>query len=147
MEKEIVKEYLKCMLTQAQLKEQAEKMADNLSQIAQYEADLKSIKRQIEADIAKCQSELTSAHERYRSRFEMKNVDCEVRKNFETNTVTVIRTDTGEVVRERALTAEERQLMLELEKKETEPPAQESLPDLDAGDEFYSGKRSERFEE
>lgn len=126
MEKEIIKEYLKCMLTEAQLKEQAEKMADNLSQIAQYEADLKSIKRQIEADIAKCQSELTSAHEKYRSGFQMANIDCEVRKNFQTNTVTVIRLDTGEMIRERALTAEERQLMLELNQKEENPAVEET---------------------
>ncbi len=120
MEQERVKEYLKCTLTEAELRAQAEKMAQNLSQIAQYEADLKSIKKQIESDIARCQADLGSAVEKFRSGFEMRNVDCEVKKDFDTNTVRSYRLDTGEMIRERALTAEERQLMLDLEKKSEE---------------------------
>jgi hypothetical protein len=132
MENEKTKEYLKCPLTEAEMKAQAEKMAQNLSQIAQYEADLKSIKKQIESDIARCQAELGSAVEKYRSGFEMRNIDCEIIKNFETNTVSIKRLDTGETIRERAMTAEERQLALDLQKKE-------DLPDLDAGSKFYNG--------
>ncbi len=145
MENEKTKEYLKCPLTEAELRAQAEKMAQNLSQIAQYEADLKSIKKQIESDIARCQADLGSAVEKFRSGFEMRNVDCEVQKDFQTNTVRTYRLDTGEMIRERALTAEERQLMLDLEKKEETPAAEEKpeedLPDADAGHPFYNGEK------
>jgi Skp family chaperone for outer membrane proteins len=134
-------------LTEAELRIQAEKMAQNLSQIAQYEADLKSIKKQIESDIARCQADLGSAVEKFRSGFEMRNVDCEVKKDFETNTVRTYRLDTGEMIRERALTAEERQLMLDLEKKEEAPAGEEKpgedLPDTDAGHPFYNDEKKE----
>ena len=118
MEEERTKEYLKHILTEVELKAQAEKMAQCLSQISRYEADLKSIKKQIESDIAREQAELASAVEKYRSGFEMRNIECLVSNKFETNTVTVTRLDTGEIIRERALTGEERQLMLDLQKKE-----------------------------
>jgi hypothetical protein len=122
MENEKTKEYLKCPLTEAEMKAQAEKMAQNLSQIAQYEADLKSIKNQIGADIARCQADLGSAVEKFRSGFEMRNVDCEVVKTFELNMVRTYRLDTGELIRERAMTLEERQMMLDLQKKEELAP-------------------------
>lgn len=121
MEIEKGKEFLKCKLTEQEMKEQAEKMAQCLSQIAAYEADLKSLKKQIESDIAACQGNLASAVEKFRSGFEMRNVDVEICKDFETNTVLTVRMDTGETIRERAMTAEERQMALELGKEKEEP--------------------------
>ncbi len=145
MEKEIIKELLKCPLSEGELKQLAEQMAQDLAQISQAEADLKSIRKRIEADISKCQSDLVSVVERYRSGFEMRLIECQIQKDFQTNTVRVVRLDTGEMIRERALTAEERQLMLDLEKKEETPAAEEKpeedLPDADAGHPFYNDEK------
>ena len=118
METERIKELLKCFLTDSELKAQAETMAQSLSQIQSLESDLKSLKKQIESDIAAAQGALNSAVEKFRSGWEMRTIECEVTKDFETNTITVKRLDTMEVVRERAMTSEERQMALDLGKKE-----------------------------
>jgi len=150
MTQEIITEYLKCPLTDQELKREAEKMANAFSKLSELEGTLKSAKKQIESEIAKVEADLSLAVEKYRSTFEMRNVECEVEKNFQTNTVTVIRLDTLEIIRERALTGEERQLMLDLQKKEegesqTEPPpevAEEAdLPDLDKRNKFYGSEK------
>ncbi|MBW1937119.1 MAG: hypothetical protein JRI84_16565, partial [Deltaproteobacteria bacterium] len=49
---------------------------------------------------------------------EMRLVKCRVEQDFLTNSVKTYRLDTGELVEERAMTAEERQMML---MQETEP--------------------------
>jgi hypothetical protein len=51
----------------------------------------------------------------------MRNVDVEIHKDFDTNTVRTYRTDTNEMIRERAMSAEERQMALELGKEKEEP--------------------------
>lgn len=103
------KEFLKCLLTEAELKERADKMALCLSQIREREDALKSIKKQMESDIAKAEAELSLASEQYRSGFEMRFIDCETDKDFRIGRVSMTRLDTGESVWDRAMTAEERQ--------------------------------------
>ena len=134
MTEETTREYLKCVLTETELKTQAEKMAQCITQISSLNADLKSAKKQLESDIARHEAELSSAAEKYRSGFEMRNIECRIDKIFETNTVRVIRLDIFETVRERPMTAEERQLMLDLQKKEESLATDEAdLPDKDKG--------------
>ena len=121
MEIEKSKELLKCFLTEAELRTQADTMAQSLSQIQSLESDLKSLRKQIESDIAAAEGALNSAVEKFRSGWEMRSIDCEIRKDFETNTVLTVRLDTGEIIRQRAMTAEERQMALELGKEKEEP--------------------------
>jgi hypothetical protein len=168
MPEEIIKEFLKCPLTDAEMKKEAEKMAYSLSKRAELEADLKSFKKQLESEIAKVDAELTSAVTKYQSGFEMRNVECRVDKDFETNTVQVIHLDTLEMIRERAMTGEERQATLFDQKKEetpateaegqsepvvesakvtTESPNRGDLPDWDKDDPFYADKREKEVED
>jgi len=159
---EIIKEYLKCLLTEAEMKKEAEKMAYCFSQLSELEATLKSAKKRIESDIARVEAELSLSVEKYRSGFEMKNIDCRVDKDFQTNTVRVIRLDTFETIRERAMTADERQMEMDLQNKEETPeeevetqskpmegakattvfPDREDLPDADVNG--YMKERKEK---
>ena len=112
MKEEIIKEYLKCLLTDQEMKKEAESMANCFSKLSELEATLKSAKKQIESDMARVEAELGSSVEKYRSGFEMCNVDCRIDKDFQTNTARVIRLDTFEIIRERAMSSEERQQSL-----------------------------------
>jgi hypothetical protein len=139
MPEEIIKEYLKYPLTEVEMRKEAEKMAYCLSKRAELEGDLKSIKKQVESDIAKVEAELTSAVTKYQSGFEMRNIECRIDKDFQTNTIRTVRLDTFELVRERAMTSEERQLNL------FEPPEEKDLPDADA--KGYMKERKETINE
>jgi len=129
MEPETTKEYLKCILTPDEMKMEAEKMANGFSKLSELEGTLKSAKKQIESDIAKVEAEVSLAVEKYRSGFEMRNVECLVIKTFELNTVYIKRLDTGEIIRERPMSLEERQGMLDLKEKEDEPTVVETAPE------------------
>ncbi len=114
MPEEISKEYLRCELTESEKKDLASKMAFSISKINELQGTLKSAKKQIESDIAKYEADLASSAERYNTGFEMREVEVSIVKDFDTNSVTVFRRDTNQIVRERALTAEERQGILDL---------------------------------
>lgn len=102
-------EFLKCILTEEEKRERAEKMALLVSQINDSEAQLKSVQTQIKSEIAKCEADMATCSEQYRSGYEMRRVECEEEHDFIERTVTLIRQDTGEIVKTRVMTPEERQ--------------------------------------
>jgi hypothetical protein len=104
------KEYLKCILTEPEKKEIADKMALCVAQINDQEGNLKSVSTQIKSEIAKYQAELTQSAEKIRSGYEMRQVTCRIETTNKKMILT--RLDTGEIVRERLLTPEELQQKL-----------------------------------
>ncbi len=105
--KEDCKEYLKCILTEQEKKDVAEKMAIAVSKVNEVEGNLKSVQAQMKADINRYEAEVSLASEKYRSGFEMRNIDCIIEKNYRTGVITQIRKDTFEIVWERSMTSEE----------------------------------------
>ncbi|CAO0822447.1 conserved hypothetical protein [Desulfarculales bacterium] len=94
---------------------------------------------QANQDISKAEDELAAVKSQYKSRIdaavakrneysaiinsgcEYKKVDCHLVKDFQAGTITLIRLDTGEVVRTRTMGMEERQRGLKLEGEATGP--------------------------
>lgn len=109
MAAEITREYLKYTFDEDEKKELADKMADCISKKIEAEGNLKSIQTQFKSEIAKVDAELSQASEKYRSGFEMRNIECRVDRDYGRGVITIFRCDTGEFVKERAMTAEERQ--------------------------------------
>ena len=107
--REIVKEFLKCILTEKETREIAQNLAVAVMSKDEAEGALKSAQTQIKSKIALHEAELTSFAEKLRSGFEMRNVECEVDADYELGKVTIIRLDTGEIVRERTMSNDERQ--------------------------------------
>jgi hypothetical protein len=116
---ENTKEYLKCILTELEKKELADRMAMAVSEIINLEASLKSATTQFKSDIAKHEAELSGASEKYRSGFEMRNVECRIEKDYRLGQITITRLDTNQTLRQRAMTGEERQQELPLKKETT----------------------------
>jgi len=111
-EREIVKEFLKCILTEGEKREIAQNLAVAVMSRDEAEGALKSAQTQIKSKIALHEAELTSFAEKLRSGFEMRNVECEIEGDYKTGTVSIIRLDTGEIVRDRVMTNDERQKKL-----------------------------------
>jgi hypothetical protein len=112
MPSKIVKEYLKCILTEDEKKAISDRMALTILTISEKEDQLKSVSKQIKGEIARCELDLNGYAEKTRSGYEMRNVECKEIINFDDGTFTKVRLDTGELIVERNLTMEEKQQRL-----------------------------------
>jgi uncharacterized FlaG/YvyC family protein len=117
---EIVKEYLKCLLTEKEKTELSAKIAKAISDRSHTEARLKEVSASLKADIAKLDAEISETALQINNGYEYRNVECRMDKDYRLGTITVTRLDTGEVIRERPMTGEERQMKLPVRNKEGE---------------------------
>lgn len=112
VKEEACKEYLKCIFTEDEKKEMGSKLAQCFQECAEAEGRLKSVTTQIKSEIAFKEAEMASLAEKVRSGYEHRNVDCKKKLDYRLGTVTIARLDTGEVIREKPMDAEERQMSL-----------------------------------
>jgi len=117
-EEVLIKEYLKCQLTEKEKTELSAKIAKAISDRASAEAKLKEVSASIKAQIAQLDAEISEKALQINNGYEYRNVECRMDKDYRLGSVTITRLDTGEVIRERPMTAEERQLELPSQKKE-----------------------------
>ncbi len=117
-EEVLIKEYLKCLLTEKEKTELSAKIAKAISDRASAEAKLKEVGASIKAQIAQLDAEISEKALQINNGYEYRNVECRMDKDYRLGSVTITRLDTGEVIRERPMTAEERQLELPGGKKE-----------------------------
>jgi uncharacterized FlaG/YvyC family protein len=117
-EEVLIKEYLKCQLTEKEKTELSAKIAKAISDRASAEAKLKEVSASIKAQIAQLDAEISEKALQINNGYEYRNVECRMDKDYRLGGVTITRLDTGEVIRERPMTAEERQLELPSQKKE-----------------------------
>ena len=108
----IVPRYVRYDFTDQEKLELSEKIARAVSDIAQagvaektFKTQIKSRKQQAEAIISDCASKLNEG-------YEMKNIDCRIVKDYEAGLISYESVETGEVVEEREMTPQERQMEL-----------------------------------
>ncbi len=111
-EEVLVKEYLKCQLTEKEKTELSSKIAKAISDRASAEGKLKEVSTSIKAQIAQLDAEISEKALQINNGYEYRNVECRMDKDYRLGSVTITRLDTGEVIRERPMTAEERQMEL-----------------------------------
>jgi len=117
-EEVLIKEYLKCHLTEKEKTELSAKIAKAISDRSSAEAKLKEVNASIKAQIAQLDAEISEKALQINNGYEYRNVECQMDKDYRLGTVTITRLDTDEVIRERPMTAEERQMELPGDKKE-----------------------------
>jgi hypothetical protein len=114
----IITKELECQLTAEEIRNLGVALANAIGELdsldqekATFMADLKSRRKDARA-------KMKLLAEKIRTGSEMRLVECRIEKDFLANAVRTYRLDTGELVEERAMTPEERQMMLV---PETEP--------------------------
>ena len=112
-------EHLKVMLTVADVNERAKELARKTSEATSLQDELKEVASDFKAKILGLQTEVGRISEEINRGWIYKNVPCQVILDFNLGTCTVVRLDTNEVVRERALTADELQPKLIPEEPKT----------------------------
>ena len=131
-EEVLIKEYLKCQLTEKEKTELSAQIAKAISDRASAEAKLKEVSASIKAQIAQLDAEISEKALQINNGYEYRNVECRMDKDYRLGTVTITRLDTGEVIRERPMTAEERQMELPGNKKEKQAKTKPSTKEAGA---------------
>ena len=131
-EETLIKEYLKCHLTEKEKTELSAKIAKAISDRASAEAKLKEVSASIKAQIAQLDAEISEKALQINNGYEYRNVECRMDKDYRLGSVTITRLDTGEVIRERPMTAEERQMELPGNKKEKQAKTKPSTKEAGA---------------
>jgi hypothetical protein len=101
------RESLKCYLTQEERNEITNQLTAALQEIDQLDQELAAVKKQFASDKESRQGIVKSCTQRLTNGYEMRPVDCEVVYDYQNHSVTMTRTDTGEIVRTRNMTADE----------------------------------------
>ena len=112
IERSRTRESLKCKLSDDEVRELGIQSARLGSLIRQEEADLTAVKSQFKARIDKFTAERSETDAKINAGWEFRTVECEVIKDYSNTTIRTVRQDTGELVRERTMTIEERQQSL-----------------------------------
>lgn len=102
--------HLMCDLTEAELAEAAQSLARHLDDYQALEDYLSAIKQQFKANLDRCKADIQKQKRLVRERKELRMTDVAVSTNYTTCRLTVTRTDTGEVIEDRKLRGEERQM-------------------------------------
>jgi hypothetical protein len=108
-------EFLKYIFTDEEKKELAERMAHSVIEKNEAEESMKAAASQFKSTIDRAKADISSCASKINNGYEMRNVDCVKEMNYKENSVTIIRLDLQEVVKVRAMTADERQEELGLE--------------------------------
>lgn len=102
-------ETLKCLLTADEIREAGENLARLISSIEDLESEKRSLMSDFKARIDSASAERDMLARKIGNRYEFRAVECEEIWDYDTKTVSVVRQDTGETVRERTMTADELQ--------------------------------------
>jgi len=138
---ELCEEQLKCTLTEDELDKIADRSAHLTGEIENKRAAMKSAQSSMASEIKTLESQLSSLAGKRRDRCEYRMIDCERVYDYRNNEVRLVRTDTHEIVRKRAMTGSEREMELRLadggtvkqfsERKTQPPESDEDDPEND----------------
>lgn len=116
-EREIKKEYLKCVLSAEELLEYGNSLARLHSECSELKEQAKSVASDFKAKIDAATSQGGIFARAISNGFEYRDVECEVDRDFEAKKVWTTRLDTGEIIKSRDMTQEELQVHLFREKE------------------------------
>ena len=104
---------LKVALTQKEILEAGETMADSQRELSQAEGELTSIKAQFKSRIEAADVKIKLNANLIRDKFEFRPVKCERVLDFKKEVVSEIRLDSGETVHSRPMKESEKQMTME----------------------------------
>ena len=121
IKKKVVKchEYLKVPLTDAELLELGQESAKGLSDINSFELQLQEVSKRLKYEIAQKEVVVAKCSELIRNKYDYRDVDCEWDFDYKKRMKNLTRLDTGEVIRNAKLTADELQEELAFDKEQT----------------------------
>lgn len=129
-------EALACKLTEHELVAKGDELLAALAEVDELKDEKKASAAEFAAQIKAAEKKARDLRTVITTKTEKRDVEVAEERLYATNTVRVVRPDTGEIVRERAMTSSERQGELPLS---TPPARAEGVepPDFEDGDDAY----------
>jgi hypothetical protein len=106
---------LACKLTDEELLRYGGELGSVIQDIAEEEDRQASLKQELKARLAGLEAKRTELATKLVRREELRDVEVQPERNYDANRYYEIRMDTGEIIKERPLSAEERQIGLKIE--------------------------------
>jgi hypothetical protein len=110
--KEFATQFCKYIFSDEEKAEMAAEMAQKIAQLQGVESQEKSVKAQLKAEKESLSADISGNAEKINSGYEMRNIKCEVVYNYNEGMVLYIRTDNGELAKERKMRDDERQVKI-----------------------------------
>lgn len=104
--------YLRCVLTEEELKEISKEMAEEQQKKQMAEERKKGIMADLKGDIESAELQVAKCARMIRDGYIMRDIKCLVERDYDLKTVTYIRLDTGETHKTRAMRGDEMQVGL-----------------------------------
>lgn len=110
------REFLKYVFTEQEIHEQGLELARVNQQVETLREEKKAVVSNYKAKIDRAETDMNVLSSNINNGYEYRNIECQVHLNTpNTGLKTVLRTDTGEIVRKEAMTPEELQYELQFE--------------------------------
>ncbi len=106
------KQYLEVRLSDEEIKSASKQLAEAVQRKAAIKDQLTTFKAQKKGETTMCDADINKNTILVGSGKEMRMVECDVTLDFDSGKRSVIRTDNGIVIEERAMTSDEKQLEL-----------------------------------
>jgi hypothetical protein len=113
MKKEFISMTLKVVLTDDEKKDLASILSENIIKKTHIKNEEDSVKASFKDRYASVELEVGRCARLINDGYDMRSVECEVIKDFNASIIRTIRTDTGETVKTKPMTGEERQMHLD----------------------------------
>lgn len=91
--------HLTCDLTDAEVRDYAEQLADAHRRIQREKENLKSVSAQIKSEITLAEAKANNCAEKVNSKQEFRDIECRIIYDFAKREKTTVRTDTGATVK------------------------------------------------
>ena len=102
-------EFVKYVFSEEEKKEISSRMAQKVSELQTSEDDKKAIMSDFKSRIDSIQAEINRSATQINNGYEMRNVDCYIKADYDSKLWISIREDTGEIAKERKMTVEDMQ--------------------------------------
>jgi len=109
---ETCKEYLKYTFTPDEREALASEMSRNIVDLSSAREELDTIKAQYKSRITALEGEVSGSARKLHAGYEMRNIECRVERDYDAKLIRIYRLDSGDLVREKAMTTEELQRRL-----------------------------------
>jgi len=109
----VITQRLKCVLTEDEIKKAAKSLSACTDELKSLEEEKKAMSDNFKSQITACEAQQSLSSALVRDEYEYRRVDCNKILDYKNSTVQVVRTDTGEVIENRDMLADEKQKTME----------------------------------
>ena len=129
-------EYEKCwckyVFTDQEMRDIAERLAHKTQELTEVEDQKKAVMAEFKERIERISTEIKSSSQKYRAGYEMRDIECEIDRDYKTGEITYTRCDPGEVAKTKKMSMADRQRHIDdvlKDQEEKEPDQEEEKSD------------------